>query len=171
MGTAPSIRFAPLQQEDLPLLEALQPSDWGSILPPHKFYVSSAFCFPLKFMIDGTLVGIGTSISHKDSAWLGHIIVHPEHRKKGIGEFITKTLMNESIARNRGLLFLTATDVGEPLYRKLGFEIEAEYLFYKDLQAFADSLPGHDTISYEQTLAADNALLINRSPLNLTALV
>src|SRR4051812_12704318 len=135
MPAVKQIRVADLQPGDLPALAALQPSDWGSILPPHEFYLSSPFCFPQKFLIDDAIVGIGTRVAHADSAWLGHIIVHPDHRRKGIGEFITKTLMDGALTGTCDLLFLTATDIGEPVYRKLGFEIETEYLFYKDVNA------------------------------------
>ena len=121
----------PLEKEDLYLLPSLQPEGWGNILPAHEIYLRSPCCFPLKFTDDEILIGLGTLIVHNDSAWLAHIIVHPGLRKKGIGQLITKTLMDAAFLKHCDLLTLIATDVGEPVYSKLGFETDTEYVFFE----------------------------------------
>jgi GNAT superfamily N-acetyltransferase len=131
----------PLEKEDLYLLPSLQPEGWGNILPAHEIYLKSSCCFPLKFTDDNKLVGIGTIIIHHDSAWLAHIIVHPGLRKKGIGQLITKTLMDAAFSKHCDLLTLIATDLGEPVYSKLGFETDTEYVFVQE-RGYTDAKPG-----------------------------
>jgi len=124
----------PLELPDLELITALQPTDWQNIIPSIEFYINSTFCFPIKLIIDNKIVGIGTTIIHNDIAWLAHIIVHPEHRNQGIGKIITQTLV-DSLQTKCDTIYLIATDLGKPVYKKIGFETETEYLFFKDIQA------------------------------------
>jgi hypothetical protein len=76
---------------------------------------------------------VGSAIVHKDTGWLAHIIVHPAHRNNGVGRLITETLLNNLHKRNCTTINLIATELGAPVYAKLGFETETEYLFFKDL--------------------------------------
>ncbi|MEO6288778.1 MAG: GNAT family N-acetyltransferase [Ginsengibacter sp.] len=89
---------------------------------------------PIKLIVDEKIAGIGTAINNNDVAWLGHIIVHPDSRNQGIGKLITQFLVDISQAKNCGTIYLIATDLGEPVYKKIGFETETEYLFFKDIK-------------------------------------
>ena len=71
-----------LDQDDMPLIAALQPEGWDIISVIH-FYTKASFCFPIKVTIDNKIIGIGTTIIHNDVAWLAHIIVHPDCRNQG----------------------------------------------------------------------------------------
>jgi GNAT superfamily N-acetyltransferase len=121
----------PLVQNDLISIPPILPPGWDSAMPSIQFYTSSGFCYPIKVSVDNKIVGTGTAIMHRDVAWLAHIIVHPDHRNQGIGKLITESLIDIAHAKNCATLYLLATELGEPVYRKLGFEAEAEYLFYK----------------------------------------
>src|SRR5687768_8307973 len=125
--------LSPLEKVDLTLLPGIQPPDWGNILPAHEMYIDFPYCFPFKFTDKNKLLGIGTTIIHNSSAWLAHIIVHPDERNKGLGQLITKTLMDEATSRNCDFISLIATDLGEPVYAKLGFTTDTEYIFFKDV--------------------------------------
>jgi len=122
------MHIEPFQQEDLELVKQLQPPDWDDIIVPHKLYLSSPSCNPLKILIDSKIAGIGTSIKHQDTAWLAHIIVHPEHRGKGIGKAITQALVDSIDRQQFETIYLIATDLGLPVYQKIGFEQEADYI-------------------------------------------
>ncbi len=89
------------------------------------------------------MVGTGTSIIHHDVAWLAHIIVHPDHRNQGIGKLITESLVESANSKNCNTLYLLATELGEPVYRKIGFETETEYLFFKGEKPIDSDI--HDT--------------------------
>ncbi|MBL0009542.1 MAG: GNAT family N-acetyltransferase [Saprospiraceae bacterium] len=100
-------------------------------MPAIQFYITSDFCFPIKVSIDHKIAGTGTAIIHHDVAWLAHIIVHPDFRNQGIGKLITESLVKMAHAKSCDTLYLLATELGEPVYRKIGFETETEYLFFK----------------------------------------
>ena len=120
-----------LKQSEVGLLIDLQPQGWRDISPIFDFYSKSAFCFPVKATIDNKIVGIGTTVIHNDIAWLAHIIVHHDNRNKGIGQLITQTLVDSSKAKKCHTIYLIATDLGAPVYEKIGFETETEYLFFR----------------------------------------
>ncbi len=118
---------------DLSSLTLLQPPDWGDISIPIRFYCDSDFCFPIKVLQDNEMIGIGAAIFHQDVAWLGHIIVSPNYRNRGIGKLITQTLVDECTSKNCETIYLIATDLGLPVYERIGFTTETNYLFFKDI--------------------------------------
>lgn len=137
------MEIKPLVQNDLISIPPILPPGWDSAMPSIQFYTTSDFCFPIKVTIGNKIVGTGTSIIHNDVAWLAHIIVHPDHRNQGIGKLITESLIDIAHAKNCATLYLLATELGVPVYRKLGFEAEAEYLFFKGDKPIDSDI--HDT--------------------------
>ena len=65
--------------------------------------------------------------------WLAHINVQPGNRNHGLGKLITQFLVDEAQAKNCDTIYLIATDLCEPVYKKVGFETETDYLFLKIL--------------------------------------
>lgn len=122
------------KKSDLKSLSHFQPPGWRDLLPIFEFYITSKFCVPIKISINSNIVGIGALIVHENIAWLAHIITHPDHRKKGIGLLITNTLIDYSRSKNCETIYLIATDLGAPVYKKAGFETDTEYLFFQDLK-------------------------------------
>ena len=122
------MNIEPIQQEDLEFVKQLQPPDWDDITLPHKLYLSSPSCNSLKIVIDSKIAGIGTAIKHQDTAWLAHIIVHPEYRGKGLGKAMTQALVDSLDRRQYETIYLIAKDFGLPVYQKIGFEEEADYV-------------------------------------------
>lgn len=123
-----------LEHNDIHSIVDLQPPGWQEFIPNIEFYTSSDFCFPIKVTINNKIIGIGTSILHHNIAWLAAIIVHPDYRNRGIGKLITQSLIDSLQAKGCETIYLIATDLGEPVYNKLGFETETEYLCFKDIQ-------------------------------------
>lgn len=122
------MRIQELRNADIDLLKQLQPETWTDIRPYFYYYSASDFCQPLKISENGQIIAVGTDIQHLDSAWLAHIIVHPEHRNKGLGKEIASALINSLDSKRFRTIYLDATDMGYPVYKKLGFEPEAEYV-------------------------------------------
>lgn len=131
----PTLKVSAVYHNEVDKLAPLQPEGWGEIVTPYAFYTQSAFCFPLKITEANEIVGIGTAILHEDVAWLGHIIVHPQHRNKGIGRLITQTLIDLPVVKRCETIYLIATELGAPVYAKCGFETETEYLYFKEVKA------------------------------------
>lgn len=125
------MKIQPLTQNDIPFVPDLLPKGWEGEVSTIESYIKSPFAFPVKASIDNKMVGIGTAIVYGETAWLAHIIVHPEYRNKGIGKRLTEALVETSFSKGSETIFLSATELGVPVYKNLGFEIETEYLIYK----------------------------------------
>jgi Acetyltransferase (GNAT) family len=85
-------------------------------------------------IVEYNLTASGTTIIQNDIAWLAHIIVRPDRRNQGIGKLITQALVESVKAKSCDTIHLIATDLGAPVYEKLGFVTETEYLFFKDIK-------------------------------------
>jgi GNAT superfamily N-acetyltransferase len=129
----------PITIDDVDEANQVQPKEWGSIAHHITHYVTSPHCHPIKLVEGDKIIGIGTTILHKDTAWLAHIIVHESHRNKGLGTLITEALV-DSIDKNiYKTTLLVATELGEFVYKKLGFETECEYTVFKDVGIKAET--------------------------------
>ena len=113
--------FSELLASDLPLLKELQPPDWNNIVPPFEYHISHSFCHTRKIMDGNRLAAVGTTVLHKDVAWLALIIVHPDYRGQGLGKKITMDLMDIATKHECESILLLATPMGLPVYEKLGF--------------------------------------------------
>lgn len=147
------MQIQPFEYKDIPNIADLTPEKWNDIRPSFTFYLESPFCFPIKVTLDDQIVGLGATIVHNDIAWLGHIIVHPEQRGKGIGKQITQALVDIAKQKNCETIYLIATHLGFPVYEKKGFLIETEYLAFKDI-ALEKSSVSPRIIPYSQTFKA-----------------
>ena len=145
------MQIQPFTSSDIPLITLLQPDGWHDIVPVYRFYNASSFCYPIKVMIANELVGIGTTIMHNDVAWLAHIIVHEDYRNRGIGKIITQSLIGSIDTRICKTIYLIATALGEPVYQKIGFETETEYLFYKNILPIKNYVPSPIIFPYNKT--------------------
>lgn len=120
-----------IEHKDVKCIADILPFGWEDVIPIIDSYTKSKNCFPVKVSIDKKIVGIGTTIIHNETAWLAHIIVHADYRKQSIGTEITRTLIDTAYSKGSETIYLLATDLGEPVYRKIGFENEAEYIIFK----------------------------------------
>ena len=123
----------PVDTNETTLLSHLQPDGWGDIVPWFDYYTKSSFCFPIKVNINNECVGIGTTIIHNEVAWLAHIIVHSDFRCRGIGLKIVQSLIKIAKDNHCSTIYLIATELGEPIYKKVGFITETDYLVYKNV--------------------------------------
>jgi GNAT superfamily N-acetyltransferase len=144
-----ALQIESLTSDDLGAVVNLQPEGWSDILPSIQFYCNSDFCFPLKATLDNKLVGIGTAITHGYTAWLAHIIVDKGYRNSGIGTAITQALINFVQRTPCQSILLIATALGEPVYKKAGFETETEYLFFEK-ETFQTEAPTNLVTSFEK---------------------
>ena len=72
-------------ENDIDALIDLQPEGWGDIRPAYVRYLSATYYLPMKVEIENSVAGVGAVIRHGGSGWLGHVIVHPRYRRRGIG--------------------------------------------------------------------------------------
>ncbi len=147
--------FEPIIRNDIHYLRELQPDDWLDIIPIFEYYINTSFCKPIKVVIENRIVGIGTAILFNNSAWLAHIIVDPEFRKKGIGSSIVNHLLG--YLKNIGFetISLIATDLGYPVYEKAGFREQTEYVFFEKKEPLKDYYRSKNVVQYTSINAED----------------
>ncbi len=125
-----SFFIQPLVKEDLPNISYLSPPEWKyDISIPYTSYLSQDYCIPLKLLDSDLIIGVANAILFSHSAWLSQIIISNEYRGKGLGTFLTRALLERIPAIIKSIQ-LIATDLGYPVYKKLGFTVTDEYVFY-----------------------------------------
>ena len=126
------LRIRQILESEIQQLQHFPPEEWNLDLPRlFSFHFNQPYFYPVVAEVDGRIVGCGIGIIQGAVGWLGTIIVVPEYRRQGIGQKITSTLID--YCRNKGCTsqLLTSSEMGESIYRKLGFEINSSYVFYK----------------------------------------
>jgi len=121
-----------LLESEIPQLQNISPEDWHLDIPRlFSFHFGHSYFYPVAAEVDGKIAGCGICMIHGDIGWLGTIIVLPEYRRQGIGQAITKNLMEYCRRKGCTSHLLTASEMGEPIYKRLGFEIQGTYVFYR----------------------------------------
>ncbi len=96
------------------------PADWLRFLR-----ASPEGCFAAE--AGGSVVGTAATIVYEGRfAWIGMVLVDPEHRGRGIGTRLLEKTIEHLDAIRVPTLKLDATPQGKPIYEKLGFVAEYE---------------------------------------------
>jgi GNAT superfamily N-acetyltransferase len=115
-----------MRHEDIETgLELCRFAGWNQIRSHWEVLLALAPDGVLVAEVDGQVRATASAVSHGGrTGWIGMILVHPDFRGRGIAT----SLMNRCIAHLRGLrvggIKLDATDLGRPVYLKLGFKDE-----------------------------------------------
>ena len=83
--------------------------------------------------VDGQIAGCGGATVFPGSpatGWVHGIVVHPEHRRTGLGQRLTETAIEWLRGRAVATVLLLATEAGRPIYRRLGFVEGDRYGFF-----------------------------------------
>ena len=123
--------FQEIKYEDIQEIGRLQPEGWSDIIPEFEYYTTSEFCFPIKVTAENHIIGVGVAILFRRTCWLAHIIVDEKYRNRGIGSRITQALLNHPACKSVDSFLLFATEMGFPIYKRVGFRSVDEYLFFK----------------------------------------
>ncbi len=115
-------------------LKELTPPDWNSDISLfYKTYSNEKYLHAIGFESDDQLIACGFAIINDDVAWLGNIVVDNNFRNLGLGTKITSFLIDHCKKMNCATILLIATILGEPVYRKLRFQTESEYIFFRGI--------------------------------------
>jgi ribosomal protein S18 acetylase RimI-like enzyme len=126
------LRIREILESEIHQLQNFSPEDWNLDLPRlFSFHFGHSYFYPSIAEVDDKIVGCGIGIIHGSISWLGTIIVLPEYRRQGIGKKITSHLVDYCRSKGCASHLLVASAMGEPVYKKLGFEINSIYVFYK----------------------------------------
>lgn len=78
--------------------------------------------------VDGRLAATGLATVNPSDAgpigWVGSIFVDPEMRRHGYGQAITEAVCERLEAKGCQTLALIASDLGQPIYEKMGFRVD-----------------------------------------------
>lgn len=133
------MNFDKVKLNDLDEIKNLQPDGWSDISVEFRRYISYDFSEPVKVSIDNKIVGVGSAIIFKESAWLAHIIVDRAYRNRGIGSQILDFLITALKAKEIETILLIATEMGEPVYKKAGFRLVSDYIFFERASSWTDN--------------------------------
>ena len=146
------MKLGPITYNDLAEIRKLQPEGWTDIVPEFENYINNDFCFPIKASFDNRIAGVGSLIVFGSTAWLAHIIVDQEYRNRGIGFQITEKLLKEGHDKSVKTWLLIATELGLPVYKKLGFSIVTEYQFFMRVNPWRGFQLSSNIFPYENNL-------------------
>ncbi len=141
--------IADIKQEDFEQIKLLQPKGWSDIRDSFQFYLDKDYCYPYKLIINDQLIGLGASIILDNTAWLAHIIVDKSFRNQGIGYKITKYLIDDLEKKSIQTILLIATAMGEPVYKKLGFNVISNYVSLKKENPWEKTTVSDNIIPYQ----------------------
>ena len=80
-------------------------------------------CFVAEW--DGARAGTATTTVYgMELAWIGMVLVHPDYRRRGIGQALLGRCIEHLHARGVRCIKLDATPLGKPVYDGLGFKAE-----------------------------------------------
>jgi GNAT superfamily N-acetyltransferase len=141
------VKIRKIRKDELPLIRDFPPPDWNLDLEKEylKHYGRDYF-YPVAAISGSTIVGTGIAVVNNNVTWLGTIIVREDYRNQGIGKGLTAHLIKYSISKGIKACNLCATELGLPVYQKLGFRHDMNYLSFKS-ETDIKIVPGSGNIS------------------------
>lgn len=127
-----AVSIRPLREQDIePTRAAVLEGGWGDRGFALRFYSADPYAHPLVADADGEIVGTVTAIQNGPVGWVGLLFVSPKQRGGGLGRQLTEAAGR--ILRERGCrsMLLAATELGQPVYRRLGFHSVSEYVVFR----------------------------------------
>lgn len=122
----PPLHLRLLTRADLPFADSLRalagwnqtPADWERFLA-----LEPDGCFLAEW--NGAPAGTATTIVYgPELAWIGMVLVHPDHRRRGIGRALLNRCLDYLRGRGVRCIKLDATPDGQRVYDGLGFKSE-----------------------------------------------
>lgn len=120
------LRFRVLGRHDLPFADSLRAlAGWNQTLSDWERFLATepTGCFLAEW--NGTPAGTATTIVYgHELAWIGMVLVHPEFRRRGIGQGLLRHCIDFLRERGARCIKLDATPLGRTVYEGLGFRDE-----------------------------------------------
>jgi len=130
ISSLPEIRK--IQPEELRLVRNLPPPEWNLDLEEvYRSHYGKEYFYAVVAVAGSEIAGTGMAVVNGNATWLGTIVVKKNYRRKGIGSAITKHLIDYSHSKSINTIILTASEMGLPVYTKIGFVHDINYLFFR----------------------------------------
>jgi len=112
-----------MTEDDLPAADRLREiAGWNQMLADWRLFVALEpdGCFVA--VRGAEVIGTVTTTTYDRAlAWIGMMLVHPDHRGRGIGSSLMRRALEYLESRGVRCIRLDATPAGRPVYEKLGF--------------------------------------------------
>jgi GNAT superfamily N-acetyltransferase len=100
--------------------------------------------------------GLVTAVAHQRSGWIGNLLVPPELRGRGYGSRLFRAALDRLHAAGMTRVWLTASELGRPLYEKSGFQvIDQIERWTHPPRDDSFAAPGSNFAALEQLLASE----------------
>lgn len=123
---SPPIQLRLLTRADLPFADSLRAqAGWNQTTADWERFLTAEpdGCFLAEWK--GAPAGTATTFVYSpELAWIGMVLVHPEQRRRGIGNALLLRCVGYLQGRGVRCIKLDATALGQPVYERLGFQSE-----------------------------------------------
>ena len=82
--------------------------------------------------VDGRPVTTGLGFRTGTTMGVYNIATVPSHRRRGYGDAMTRRILGDGVADGCTVAILQSSDMGRPIYERLGFRAVVEYVAYAD---------------------------------------
>jgi GNAT superfamily N-acetyltransferase len=106
---------------------------------------------------EGELVAIAGCLSYGTFCWLGLVGTHPATRGQGLATRISEHMVEWSRARGCATIALDASDLGQPVYERLGFQTVGFTAELSGAPVDGPQAPREDDVDVDELLALDAA--------------
>lgn len=76
---------------------------------------------------EGRVVATSVATRYAHTGWIGHVFVRPDLRGHGLGTRMTSVALDVLQRAGCDSILLAATELGRPIYERLGFKVESSY--------------------------------------------
>src|SRR5262249_36285856 len=128
---AGDVRIRPMRGTDVePATDAILRGGWGQRGPALRFFTRHPHAHGYVAEADGHIVGTSIATQHGSVGWIGLVFVSPELRGRGLGAAMTRAALGRLHELGCRSVLLAATELGEPIYRRLGFTVTGSYSMF-----------------------------------------
>ncbi len=96
--------------------------------------------------VDSVFAGLVTAVAHERSGWIGNLIVPAPLRGRGYGSRLFMAALSSLQAQRLASIWLTASELGRPIYEKSGFTLVDTIERWVSCKRFSDE-PAMETTS------------------------
>ncbi len=106
---------------------AIESGGWGDRRVHLEFTAERSASHAFVAEADGEIVGTSLGTVNGAVGWVGLVFVSPQVRGQGLGAALTARAIDVLEKAGCGTLILVATEMGRPLYERLGFRLDTNY--------------------------------------------
>lgn len=137
------MQIRPMTRDDVPAALAVYHSvGWGDRSAELDFYLGRPDTALFVAEAGGEICGCGGATTFGRTGWVQLIAVHPEHSRNGAGRAVTEAAVQWLRDQGVTTVMLLASDMGRPVYERLGFRPVLRYGVIQGTGVSAGGLDG-----------------------------